>query len=168
MPPFSESSLVELPFVQKLQFKGWTFIPPDQLERESFEEPLLTSALMRCLKRINGWMGDDELKQVLNELKLRSSGIEDSKRILRYFKEGVYVKHEKARELRKVALFDYVELKNNEFVVSRQVVYRRGDKEVRTDIMLYVNGIPLVNIECKNPASFSESWLDAYKDIKRL
>ncbi|MEW6715787.1 MAG: HsdR family type I site-specific deoxyribonuclease, partial [Nitrospirota bacterium] len=33
-------------------------------------------------------------------------------------------------------------------------------------MVLYVNGIPLVNIECKNPASFSEDWTNAYNDIK--
>jgi Type I site-specific restriction-modification system, R (restriction) subunit and related helicases len=32
--------------------------------------------------------------------------------------------------------------------------------------MLYINGIPLVNIECKNPVSASESWHTAYKQIK--
>ncbi|MFA6530557.1 MAG: HsdR family type I site-specific deoxyribonuclease [Candidatus Micrarchaeia archaeon] len=163
---FNESSLVELPILEKLQSKDWTYVKADQLERESYEEPLLTSQLVRCLRKINLWMGDDDVKQVLNELKLRGAGIEDSKKMLRYFKEGVYVKREKARELRKAHLFDYQTLQNNEFTASRQVVYRRADKEIITDIMLYINGIPIVNIECKNPASFSTSWLDAYKDIK--
>lgn len=167
MSTFTEKSLVEDDLVQKLQSKGWKFVPADQLERENFEEPLLTPELVRCLKRINDWMGEEEIKQILNELKLRSAqSIEDSKKILNYFKDGIYVKHEKARELRKVKLFDYEAMQNNEFVVSRQVVYRRGDREIRTDIMLYINGIPLVNIECKNPASFSETWLNAYNDIK--
>ena len=161
MTTFNESSLVEIPFLEKLQSKGWRAVPADKLERESFEEPLLTSQLVRCLRTINPWMGDDDVKQVLNELKLRGAGIEDSKKILRYFKEGVYVKREKARELRKAHLFDYQTMQNNEFTASRQVVYRRADKEIITDIMLYINGIPIVNIECKNPASFSTSWLDA-------
>ena len=171
MQSFTENSLVEEPFVQKLQSRGWKFVPADELERESFEEPLLTSQLVRCLKRINEWMGDEEIKQVLNELKLRSAqGIEDSKKIINYFKgfaDGLHIKHEKTRELKKVLFFDYENLQNNEFIISRQVVYRRGDREIRADIMLYINGIPLVNIECKNPASFSESWLDAYKDIMK-
>jgi len=54
---------------------------------------------------------------------------------------------------------------DNEFIVSRQVIYH-GMDDIRTDIMLYINGIPLVEIECKNPASFSENWFDAYKQIK--
>ena len=64
-----------------------------------------------------------------------------------------------------VLLFDFEELDNNEFIVSRQVIYH-GRDDIRTDIMLYINGIPLVEIECKNPASFSENWFDAYKQIK--
>ena len=63
-------------------------------------------------------------------------------------------------------IYHYENTKENEFIVSRQVVYHSAGKEIRTDIMLYVNGIPLVDIECKNPASFSENWFDAFKQIK--
>jgi len=164
--PFNEENLAETPFVEKLQAKGWKFVRADELERENFEEPLLTPQLVRSLKRINGWMTDADVRQVINELKLLGFGIEHSKKILRHLKEGVYLKSEKTRELLRAMLFDYEKMENNEFVVSRQVVYRRGDNEIRTDIMLYVNGIPLVNIECKNPASFSGSWQDAYNDLK--
>ncbi|GCC11307.1 type I restriction enzyme EcoR124II R protein [archaeon] len=46
------------------------------------------------------------------------------------------------------------------------MVYKSGDSEIRTDIMLYVNGIPLVNLELKDPTSFSQTWYDAYSQIK--
>ena len=81
MPLFSEKSLVEDYLIQKLEEKGWKFIPADNLERESLEEPLLTPNLIRALKRLNANIniGDEEIKQVLNELKLRTSGSEDAK-----------------------------------------------------------------------------------------
>src|SRR4030067_2138220 len=95
-------------------------------------------------------MGDEELKHVLNELKLRTSGSEDSKKILNYFKDGIPVKFEKERVVKYVKLFDYENNSTNDFVVSSQVVHQAGDKQIRHDVVLYVNGIPLVNIECKN------------------
>jgi type I restriction enzyme R subunit len=118
-------------------------------------------------------VGDEETKQVLNELKLRTSGSEDSKKILSYFKDGVPVKFEKERVVKYVKLFNYEnnendseKNENNDFVISSQVVHQAGDKQIRHDIILYVNGIPLVNIECKNPASLTENWYSAYRQIK--
>ena len=49
---FTEKSLVEDYFIQKLEEKGWNFIQADDLERESLEEPLLTPILIRALERI--------------------------------------------------------------------------------------------------------------------
>jgi len=168
MPRFSEKSLVEDYFVEKLREKGWKVVSADELERESLEEPLLTPALIRRLKRLNTSIGisDEEIKQVLNELKLRTSGSEDSKKILNYLKDGVPVKFEKERVVKCVKLFDYEDTSNNDFVISRQVYHKAGDKPIRNDIILYVNGIPLVNIECKNPADLTEDWYGAYRQIK--
>lgn len=166
MPAFTEKSVVEDYFVEKLQAKGWRFVPADELERESYEEPLLVNNLVRALKRLNTGIaiGEEEVKHVLNELKLRR-GIEGSKQVLNFYKFGVPVKFEKERVVKYVRLFDYADVEKNEFILSRQVIYE-GRESIRTDIMLYVNGIPLAEIECKNPASFSESWYDAYTQIK--
>src|SRR4030067_45133 len=168
MPLFNEKSLVEDYFVEKLQEKGWKYVLADELERENLEEPLLTSALIRALKRINAniGIGDEEIKHVLNELKLRTSGSEDSKKILNYFKEGIPVKFEKERVVKYVNLFDYENNATNVSVISVQVVHQTGDKQIRHDVLLYVNGIPTVNIECKNPASLTENWYSAYRQIK--
>ncbi len=167
MPAFTEKSLVEDYIIEKLIEKGWRFVPANELERESFSEPLLLNNLVRAIKRLNKdkGVGDEELKHVLNELKLKSSGNEGLKKILNYLKFGVPIKFEKERVVKYVRLFDFDDTGNNEFVMSRQVIYH-GRDDIRTDIMLYVNGIPLVEVECKNPASFSENWFDAYRQIK--
>jgi type I restriction enzyme R subunit len=168
MPKFSEKSLVEDYFIQKLQEKGWKFIPADNLERENLEEPLLTPTLIRALKRLNAniGIGDEEIKQVLNELKLRTSGSEDAKKILNYLKDGIPIKFEKERVVKYIRLFDYDNIQNNDFTISRQVIHQSGDKQIRNDIILYINGISIANIECKNPTSLTENWFSAYKQIK--
>jgi len=170
MPLFNEKTLVEDYFVEQLQTRSsghWRFVSSDELERESQEEPLLTPAFIRALKRLNAdiGIGDDEVKQVLNELKLRGIGSEDAKKILNYLKDGVPVKFEKERVVKYVKLFDYNNIANNDFIVSRQITHQAGDKQIRNDIILYVNGIPLVNIECKNPASLTETWYNAFTQI---
>jgi len=167
MSTFTEKTIVEDYVVQKLEEKGWRFVPPDDLERDSYEEPLLIPNLLRALERINeeAEIGEEEINRVKNELKLTGTGIEGAKRILNFYKFGVPVKFEKEKVVKYVQLFDFDDVDNNEFIVTRQVYYYGKDK-IRTDIVLYVNGIPLVNIECKNPVSVSESWYTAYKQIK--
>ena len=50
---FTEKKLVEDYFIQRLQEKGWRFVSADDLERDTYEEPLLIPNLVRGLKRIN-------------------------------------------------------------------------------------------------------------------
>lgn len=163
-----EKKICEDYIIKRLEGKGWKFVPADSLERETYDEPLLIPPLIRALEKINRDLdiSDEEIGRVLNELKLAGTGHEGSKRILNFYKFGVPVKFEKEKVVKYVQLFDYKKAaKNNDFVVSRQVYYY-GKESIRTDIVLYVNGIPLVNIECKNPVSMSESWHTAYRQIK--
>lgn len=163
-----EKKLCEDYIIGKLQEKGWRFVPADELERESYDEPLLTPAVIRAVERINKDAGaeEEEIGKSLNELRLAGTGVEGARKILSYLKNGIPVKFEKERVVKYVQLFfDYHNVKNNEFVVSRQV-YHIGREPIRNDIILYVNGIPLVNIECKSPTSLTEDWQTAYRQIK--
>lgn len=164
---FTEKSAIEDYLIKELQTQGWQFVPADELERQSLEEPLLLS-LPRNLRKINQdlGIGEQEIRQVTNELKLKSTGIEAAKDIINYLKFGIPVKLEKERTVVRARLFDFEDTKNNEFIVSRQVYYKSADNTIRVDLILYINGIPLVVIECKNPVSLSVSWYDGYKDIK--
>lgn len=155
----------KITWLKNFRKRGWKFIPAEELERESYEEPLLIHNLIRALKRINEDVGEKEINHVLNELKFKGRDIEGAKHILNFYKLGVPVKLEKEKVVKYVKIFDFDRVENNEFIVSRQVNYV-GREKIIVDIMLYVNGIPLVNIECKNPASLSESWYNAYKQIK--
>ncbi len=80
-------------------------------------------------------------------------------------KAGIPVRFEKTRTVEYIRLFDYDKLENNEYVVSRQIIHE-GTERIRNDIILYINGIPLVNIECKDPASLTEDWHTAYAQIR--
>ena len=163
----TEKVLVEDYIVDRLREKGWSFVPAEELEREDYDEPLLIPNLIRALRRVNPNLaiGEEEIRQVINELKFAGIGIEGAKKILNFLKSGVPVKFEKERVVRYVKLFDFDEIEKNDFIVSRQVRYR-GREDIRVDIILYVNGIPLVNIECKNPTNPAESWYNAYEQIK--
>ncbi|MFQ6120307.1 MAG: type I restriction endonuclease subunit R, partial [Methanosarcinales archaeon] len=164
---FKEKTLIEEFIIKRLIEKGWQYVPADELEKESFEEPLLVSNLIKSILKINKKLKitDEEVNQVLNELRLAGTGIEGAKKILNFYKWGVPVKFEKEKIVQNIQLFDFEHIENNEFVVTNQVIYQ-GRERIRNDIILYVNGIPFVNIECKDPTKPGVSWFDAFKQIK--
>ncbi len=59
-----------------------------------------------------------------------------------------------------VCLLDFADLKNNHCVVAQQVTFRQGDVSVRFDLVMFVNGIPLVVIEAKTPVRKAVTWVD--------
>jgi type I restriction enzyme, R subunit len=64
-----------------------------------------------------------------------------------------------------IRLIDFEDLEQNQYVVTQQFTFRAGKTEKRADLVLLVNGIPLVLIEAKTPVRSSQSWLDAALQI---
>ena len=64
-----------------------------------------------------------------------------------------------------IKVIDFEHPENNHYVVSTEVTYKAG-VERRMDVVLYINGIPVVIGECKTPVRQSESWMDAAIDIE--
>ena len=64
-----------------------------------------------------------------------------------------------------VRLIDFDEPRSNALVVSTEVTYTPGLEERRYDLVLWVNGLPLVVIETKTPVSLNISWFNGAKDI---
>jgi len=164
----SEKQLITDYLKDKLVQSGWRFVAGSELERTGFDEPLLLNNLRKALLKINVNLGitDKEVDDVIQEIKLVPNGETGVKQMLHYLKYGVGVKFHQDKVVKIVNLFDFENLNNNEFITTREV-YFKGAETVRADIVLYVNGIPLVNVEGKNPLSLSVSWEDAYHQIKK-
>lgn len=165
---FNEQNSLEDYFVDRLKEDGWKLVASADLERDSLNDPLCALTLMRAIRSINydKEIGEEEMQKCINELRFTGQGQEGSKRILNLFKFGVPIKFEKDRVIRYVKIFDFEHFEHNEFVVSRQVEYQNGNEVRRADVVLYINGIPLVIIECKSPVTYTNGWVDAYRQIK--
>ncbi|MCX7832152.1 MAG: HsdR family type I site-specific deoxyribonuclease [Actinobacteria bacterium] len=163
-----EKEIVEFYVIEKLKECGWKYIQPEHLERFSFDEPLLISDLKRKLIEINKDVNltEEDLKQVILKLQSASSDQNGHREILNYIKFGVPIKTEKERIVKFIQLFDYKNLNSNDFIFTNQYTFV-GRDNIRLDIVLFVNGIPLVNIECKNPYTGKTNYFDAYRQIKR-
>lgn len=64
-----------------------------------------------------------------------------------------------------IRLIDFSDPPENQYVVTTQFTFRAGPTEKRADLVLLINGIPLVVIEAKTPVRASQSWVDAAVQI---
>ena len=139
-------------------------IAPDGLspERQSYSEAVLLSRLTDAIDKLNPNIPQDAKEEAVKKL-LRTSSpslIENNQNFHRMLVNGVDIEyHRKDGSIAgdKVRLFDFDHPKENEFVAVNQftvIESHNGSHEThrRPDIVLFVNGLPLVVIELKNPA----------------
>jgi type I restriction enzyme, R subunit len=165
----AEGQLVELPALHALCGEpgragaGWRYLhgpalAPDapDAERKLWSDVVLRDRLRTAVGRINPHLPPDAVRRVC-DLALTSTSpavIEDHRSFHDLLLAGVPVayrdeegeeRHEHAR------LVDFDETENNEFLAVNQFTIIVGGKNRRPDILLYVNGLPLGQIECKAP-----------------
>jgi type I restriction enzyme R subunit len=152
----------------KIAGLGWHFVAPADLPRQPQEvlvEPHLRDALIRLNPDIadNPGRADDVLYRLRAiVMGARSDGLVKAneefsawllgERSMPFGANGDHVT---------VRLIDFEDIEKNSFVVTQQFTIRSGKTEKRADLVLLVNGIPLVLIEAKTPVRSSQSWLDA-------
>jgi type I restriction enzyme R subunit len=163
-----EKKLIEGGVIEKLKEKGWKYVEAKNLRRVGSDEPLLVEDLKKKILEINEdvELTEEDLKAVINKLQGIFTDQNGHKDILRCFKYGVSIKTEKERIVKDIQLFDYKNVNRNEFIFTNQIEFFGKDK-IKLDLLLFVNGIPLVNIECKNPYTGKADYYDAYRQIKR-
>lgn len=167
---YSEAGVVEKPIITWLSELGWKYLSRDDLGpvRPALEEPILMDSLRKALRRINQTqLSEADLGYVVATLKTLAPNIEGIKRFMDILKNGLVVSVEEGKKQAVVRLVDFDKLDNNEFTVTNQFVVEGQEENIRADIVMLVNGIPLVLIEAKNPTAEEISWLDAYTQIKR-
>ncbi|MCK4543646.1 MAG: type I restriction endonuclease subunit R, partial [Spirochaetales bacterium] len=142
----------------------------DTPERESFEDVLLLERLRAAVGRINpdipAKVREDAIKQIqrLNSPEL----IANNEAFHRMLTEGIRVSYQKDGNSRGdlVWLIDFRNPENNDFLVTNQFTVIENDINKRPDIILFVNGLPLVIIELKNPADENATVRSAYKQLQ--
>lgn len=150
----SEDSTVEL-----LQALGYTFVPPEQLdtERGSLKEIVLASRLEKKLKEINSWLSDENLKKAVRAITTvpATSLIEANEKSYTSLVHGISIEQDiedgQGKKSHSVSFIDFDHPEKNEFVVTRQFKIAGSKENIKCDVVVFVNGIPVVLIECKNP-----------------
>jgi len=148
---------------------------PDLLEgpgaERSFTDVVLKSRLREAIERINPHVPAAAREEAFRKaLRVPSiSLLENNEAFHRLLTEGVDVKFstgEGRSRTEKVWLVDFAEPENNEFLAVNQFTVVENNANKRPDIVLFVNGLPLVVIELKNPADESADVQAAFHQLQ--
>lgn len=163
---FNEQYTVENHVIKVLSKQlGYEYIKPDDFAklRELENEFLIVPHVLETIKRINK-IDDDVAQNVLREIKK----IDSNDDFLRLFRNGVNLKNPQTGKMRDYQVIDFENPENNRFVVTNQFYFEGSLENIRTDIFIFLNGFPIVDIEAKSPtASTQVSYEIAIGQIKR-
>lgn len=146
-------------------------ISPDskQPERENYSDVLLIDRLQCAINHINPTIPESARQQALKEVERIHSPefLANNETFHRMLTEGVKVTYQKDGHERgdSVMLIDFDNPENNEFLVVNQFTVIENHQEKRPDVILFVNGLPLVVIELKNPTSEDATIQSAYRQL---
>ena len=163
----NEETLVELPAIEYIknildyEFVHGKDLTPEQGARDSLTEVILVRRLEIALKRLNPWIDEGNLEKTIRYLSrpesIGTSLLEINEKLYAHIvdlnytvDQDIYGNGQKKPQT--VHFIDWDNVENNDFLVTRQFeVKTQLGKSIYPDIMIFVNGIPVVVLECKSP-----------------
>ena len=151
---------------------GWNYFSHENLPRQP-REALVEEHLRDALIRLNPSIAaqPDCVDDVLYRLRAIIMGVRSDGLVKANEEFAAWVTGEKSMPFGEngehvtIKLIDFDDLGQNQYVVTQQYTFRAGKTEKRADLVLLVNGIPLVLIEAKTPVRSSQSWLDGVLQV---
>ena len=168
---------VELLAIEVLEGLGYEYlygpdIAPDSNapQRASFEEVLLLHKVRSAIDRINPSIPKSARQDAFKQIQRFHSPelINNNESFHRLLTEGINVSYQENGNPRGdyVWLIDFDNPENNEYTVVNQFTVIENEVNKRPDIILFVNGLPLVVIELKNPADENATIKSAFRQLQ--
>lgn len=158
-----ENSVIEL-----FRNMGYTHVYGPDIERD-YTSPLYDDVLNEALRRLNPQLPEEAITDALFKLKNYENGELAQKNAVftDYLQNGIPVRYFVNGEERSsiVYLVDYKKPRNNSFIAANQWTFIENSNK-RPDILLFLNGIPVVLIELKSPSREETDASEAYLQIR--
>ena len=149
---------------------GKEISPEGLFQEREFNEVVLKGRLQNAIAKINPNVSQEAQEDALRKV-LRSDSpnlIQNNYNFHKQLTEGVEIELRKEDRIAgdKVWLIDYENPENNEFIVVNQLTIIEGQNNKRPDLILYVNGLPLVVIELKNAVDENADIKAAFNQLQ--
>jgi len=157
--------------IELLRKEGFDHLSPEAMaeEREQLDEVVLIGRLRKAVEDLNHDANEAVRERAIKEvLELNKPGVADNNEdFYRMLIEGIRIEVAEDGHIRGkvVRLIDFESIENNDFVVTNQFSVH-GTRERRPDVVLFVNGLPIVVIELKNPEDENATTYSAYKQLQ--
>jgi type I restriction enzyme R subunit len=139
-------------------------------KRESYEQVILTKILRAKLIEINPDVSPKLIEQAIKKiLDIKSPDqTHNNETFHTYLTDGIELEYLENGDMRgqRIKLIDYNNPKNNQYNALNQYTIIENHKNKRPDIILYINGLPLVVIELKNPTDEKATLKTAYSQLQ--
>lgn len=159
-----ENSVIEL-FRNDL---GYEYAYGPDIERD-FYSPLYEEVLLDSLYRLNRGLPDDAIQDALFKLKNFENGelVQKNAVFMDYLQNGIPVRYFADGEERSsiVYIVDYKNPDNNSFIVANQWTFIENSNK-RPDVILFLNGLPVVLVELKSPSREETDASEAYRQLR--
>lgn len=159
-----ENSVIEL-FRNDL---GYEYIYGPDIERD-FYCPLYENVLIESLYSLNKNLPSDAIQDAMYKLKNFENGelVQKNSVFMDYLQNGIPVRYFVDGEEHSsiVYLVDYKNPDNNSFIIANQWTFIENSNK-RPDIILFLNGIPVVLVELKSPSREETDASDAYRQLR--
>lgn len=167
MPGFTEATY-ENSVIELFKEMGYTHLYGPDIERD-FYNPLHEEELISALERLNPTLPSDAIQDALFKLKNYENGelVQKNAVFMDYLQNGVPVRYfVKGEERSGIAyLLDYENPDNNSYIVANQWTFIENSNK-RPDVILFVNGLPLVLVELKSPSREETDVSEAYRQLR--
>lgn len=159
-------SVIEEAIIQLLQNKGYELIDENDnwISNRQLDEFINKDLLLECLERINGIHDLNVLKEAVDTItRLENPSLfERNFAFHKYLIDGITIESKDYEINPLIRLIDFKNPENNTFQVCHQVKFNEGRNTRIPDVIIYINGIPLVVMELK---TFDESATDATLEL---
>ena len=130
-------------------------------ERGSFKETILAGRLAAALKRLNPWLTETNIAKAVKTVTQvpAASLAEANETLYTSLTYGIALEQDrgKGRKSYTVRFLDFDRPERNEWIVTRQYKVLGSKKHIISDVLVFVNGLPLAIIECKSP-TIGDAW----------
>lgn len=169
MPGLFTEDTYEQAIIELFENMGYDHIYAPDFDRD-YTSPLMDSVLRDSLVRVNRGLPVDAIEEAINKLKTFDTGslLQKNTIFMDYLQNGITVKFfvNGEEQATIVKLVDYEKIDNNTFYVVNQYTFVENGNNRRPDIILFINGMPLVLMELKSPSKDEVGVENAYKQIR--
>lgn len=153
MNNYNEHEL-EMTIIELLKEKGYTYIDSDDywVENRKLNDFIIEEDLRDSLERINKGVSRSIFDEIVNKVKYLEalSFIDKNKIFHNYLIDGITVEDYNSASNPLIKLIDFDNAENNIFKVANQIKFNEGRETRIPDILIYINGLPLILFELKS------------------